>query len=61
MLVLYGTEYGFAEEIAQKVFDRLAAVGDQLQPRLLNAKDYAMLDFAKEQLMLCIFSTTGDG
>lgn len=61
VLVLYGTEYGFAEEISRKVFDRLAAIGQLIQPRLINAKNYSMVDFEKEQIMLCVCSTTGDG
>ena len=61
MLILYGTEYGFTEEIAQKLFDTVAGLGHQLQPRLLNAKNHTMLDFKQEQVALCLFSTTGDG
>ena len=65
VLIIYGTEYGFSEEVAHKLFDRIA--GDELcmekklQPRIVNAKDFSLIDFKKEQLLLCILSTTGDG
>ncbi len=65
LLILYGTEYGFSEEIARKLFDRI--VDDvnyrefSWQPRVLNSKDFNKVDFGLEQVLLCIFSTTGDG
>lgn len=65
VLILYGTEYGFSEEVARKLFDKIAD-GDafqdlSLQPRVLNSKEFEKLDFAKEHVVLCVFSTTGDG
>lgn len=65
VLILYGTEYGFSEEVARKLFDRLAE-GEafqnlSFQPRVLNSKEYERVDFSKERVVLCIFSTTGDG
>nr|XP_054749534.1 NADPH oxidoreductase A-like [Lytechinus pictus] len=69
ILVFYGTEYGFSEEVANILFKRLiniAASADdvglcQLQPRLLNAKDWKHLRLEDEQLILVIISTSGDG
>lgn len=65
MLILYGTEYGFSEEVVKKLFDKLAE-GEtyqelSLQPRVVNSKDFELIDFTNEQVILCVFSTTGDG
>ena len=65
MLILYGTEYGFSEEVARKLFDRIAE-GEEfrdlsIQPRVLNSKEFQRVDFGKELAVLCVFSTTGDG
>ncbi len=64
LLILFGTEYGFSEEVAKALFDLLSGDHYQeqsFQPRLLNAKEYLQVDFDKEQVVLCVFSTTGDG
>ena len=64
LLILYGTEYGFSEELAKNLFDRFCDNGYQelsLQPRVLNAKAFEMVDFSREQVLLCVFSTSGDG
>ena len=65
LLLLYGTEYGFSEEIARKLFDRISEDEDfqalSVQPRVLNCKYYERVDLSKEQVALCVFSTTGDG
>ncbi len=65
VLVLYGTEYGFSEELARKLFDKMvdseSCQALSLQPRVLNSKDFQKVDFSKETVALCIFSTTGDG
>ena len=64
LLILYGTEYGFSEEVAKKLFDQICDETDKeqsLQPRVLNAKDFEKVDFNKEQVLLCVFSTSGDG
>ena len=65
LLILYASEYGFSEEVARKLFEEIAD-GEtyqelSLQPRVINAKDFELLDFDKEQVALCLFSTTGDG
>ena len=61
VLILYGTEYGFGEEISRKLFDVLSDNSSDIQPRVLNAKNYELIDFEQEEVLLCIFSTTGDG
>ena len=64
LLILYGTEYGFSEELARNLFDRFCDDVCQelsLQPRVLNAKDFEKVDFSREQVLLCVFSTSGDG
>lgn len=65
ILILYGTEYGFSEEIAIKLFDQFG-MGTKysefgLHPRVLNMKDFALLDLKREQLILSVVSTSGDG
>ena len=65
VLILYGTEYGCSEEVGRKLFDRLAeAAKDEetgVQPRVMNARHFELIEWDKEQLLLCVFSTTGDG
>ena len=63
ILILFGTEYGFSEELAKKLFDRIIETHSDVpfQPRILNAKYFEKLEFDKEQLLLCAFSTCGDG
>ncbi|XP_030846857.1 NADPH oxidoreductase A-like [Strongylocentrotus purpuratus] len=69
ILIFFGTEYGFSEEVANILFEKLtkiaAATDDeelcQLQPRLLNAKHWKHLRLDEEQLILIIISTSGDG
>ena len=65
VLILYGTEYGFSEEIARKTFDAFCDNEEctklDIQPRVVNARDYKLVQFDKEQVVLCVFSTTGDG
>ncbi|XP_067672156.1 NADPH oxidoreductase A-like [Haliotis asinina] len=67
ILVLYGTEYGFSEELAQTLFNILCEVELSSQneypwqPRLVNVRDYSYVDLNTEQLCLIIISTSGDG
>ena len=65
LLILYGSEYGFSEEVARKLFDKITdnetCLDLSMQPRVVNAKNFETLDFNKEQVLLCLFSTTGDG
>eukprot|EP01087_Luapelamoeba_hula_P014584 TRINITY_DN429_c0_g1_i1.p1 TRINITY_DN429_c0_g1~~TRINITY_DN429_c0_g1_i1.p1 ORF type:complete len:673 (+),score=162.12 TRINITY_DN429_c0_g1_i1:70-2088(+) len=64
VLVLYASEYGFSEEVARKLFDRIVERGEelQLQPRLVNMRDaLSVVDLTKEEVVLSVCSTTGDG
>lgn len=62
VLVLYATEYGFAKEVARRACERLVqARGAALRVRVLNVLDYACVDFAKEDAVMLVASTTGDG
>lgn len=60
VLVLYATEYGFSEEVGKKLFDHLYAP-PACQPRVVNARDREVFDLMKEQAVLIVSSTTGDG
>lgn len=59
ILVLYGTEYGFAKEVASKLAASLTAAG--FAPRVVSALHYRVVDFTKEPFLAFICSTTGDG
>ncbi|KAG2448381.1 hypothetical protein HYH02_006963 [Chlamydomonas schloesseri] len=60
--VLYGTEYGFSKEIAEKLCAQLKAAGCGLWPQLENMADHAEgYDFSKAQVALLACSTQGDG
>ncbi|KAK2153298.1 hypothetical protein LSH36_301g01010 [Paralvinella palmiformis] len=66
ILLLFGTEYGFSEEIAKKLFDRICLLeskNGQLpwQPRVVNAKQYECIDFSREHVLFVVISTAGDG
>lgn len=66
VVVLYGTEYGFARELAQTLCEALAGVkvggdGPPLSPRCVNMADYTIVDWATTTTTLAICSTAGDG
>lgn len=66
ILILYGTEYGFSEEVATKLFHRVVALvqpddDSQIQPRLVNMKHHKFVDLSREQLCFVVISTSGDG
>ncbi|KAK3590496.1 hypothetical protein CHS0354_015485 [Potamilus streckersoni] len=64
ILILYGTEYGFSEEVAKHLFDRICehqSLDPLIQPRLVNASKYECLDLMREQVCLLLISTSGDG
>ncbi|XP_060074915.1 NADPH oxidoreductase A-like [Ylistrum balloti] len=66
VLILYGTEYGFSEEVAGKLFDRIISMSNPdddgpLQPRLVNVKHHEYVDLSKEQIIFVVISTSGDG
>ncbi|GFR40974.1 hypothetical protein Agub_g1639 [Astrephomene gubernaculifera] len=61
VLVLYGTEYGFSKEIAEKLCSMLSACGG-VWPQLENMADHPSgYDFSKVQVALVACSTQGDG
>lgn len=57
--MLYGSEYGFGEEVAGSLQALLA--GEGYQARVLNARDHGRVQWDWEQVVLCVFSTSGDG
>ncbi|BDA47196.1 Sulfite reductase [NADPH] flavoprotein alpha-component [Coccomyxa sp. Obi] len=59
--VLYGTEYGFSKEIAEKLVGRLKESGE-FWPRLLDMADHPEgYPLDSEQALLVVCSTQGDG
>lgn len=59
--VMFGTEYGFAKEIAEKLSLKLRQT-DEYWPALINVADYPEgYDFSQEQAVLMVCSTQGDG
>ncbi|XP_052800861.1 NADPH oxidoreductase A-like isoform X2 [Mya arenaria] len=66
LLILYGTEYGCSEEVARLLYDKIDALNDKdeeypLQPRLLNVRDFKLIDWTHEQICFVVISTSGDG
>eukprot|EP01137_Pigoraptor_chileana_P012408 Opistho-2@64785 len=62
LVIVYGTEYGFSETIARRLYDAIEPLESEgFQPRLVNLKNSAIVDFKKEQVILAVCSTTGDG
>ena len=63
VLILFGTEYGASKEISsslsEKILEQLKEEG--FWPRCVNMEDYQWIDFDKEQLVLIVCSTYGDG
>lgn len=62
ILVLFATEYGFSEELANllvtRIYERCAKIW---QPRKINARHYQHIEWDKETICFCIMSTSGDG
>ncbi|GIL73126.1 hypothetical protein Vretimale_4732 [Volvox reticuliferus] len=59
--ILYGTEYGFSKEIAEKLCRQLQAAGN-FWPVLEDMANYPQgYDFSKTQVALVACSTQGDG
>jgi sulfite reductase (NADPH) flavoprotein alpha-component len=53
LLILFGTEYGYSEELAKRTFDLLEGLGiDGLQPRVVNMADHETVDLTKEQVRM---------
>lgn len=66
ILIIYGTEYGFSEELARELFDRVEVHGSdadqtRMQPRIVNAKNFASVNLLQESCLFVIISTAGDG
>jgi geranylgeranyl reductase family protein len=66
IVVLYGSEYGFAREVAALVCDALAAtkvVGTDtpLSPRCVSMADCEIVDWEETATCLLVCSTAGDG
>eukprot|EP01133_Synstelium_polycarpum_P016352 gene16352-19452_t len=62
VLVLYGTEYGLSHEVAQKLESEINAIsGGLFWARVVDMEEFEIVDFAREQLVLVITSTYGDG
>ncbi|PXF44922.1 NADPH oxidoreductase A [Gracilariopsis chorda] len=60
VLLLYATEYGFAQQVASYIAQHLSQQ-QHLAPRVVNVLHYPLLNFARETVLLFICSTTGDG
>lgn len=59
--VLFGTEYGFSKEVAERVAAAITACGSYWV-KLLDMADHADgLDLSKEQAVIAVCSTQGDG
>lgn len=61
LLILYGTEYGFSKDVANKVAQTISERFPDLAPRVLNMLYHKCVDFSKEKCVLLCCSTTGDG
>ncbi|GAM28522.1 hypothetical protein SAMD00019534_116980, partial [Acytostelium subglobosum LB1] len=60
VLILVGTEYGLSHEVAQKLEQEIGQLTG-IFARIVDMEEYEMVNFAKEQLVLVITSTYGDG
>ncbi|KAK3085071.1 hypothetical protein FSP39_023835 [Pinctada imbricata] len=68
ILIIYGTEYGFSEEVARNLHDRITSFNStsgtlnvEFQPRTINAKHYSSIVWDQETVCIVIISTSGDG
>ena len=66
VLVLYGSEYGFAREMAHHVCEALARLkrvgeGPAFSPRCVNMADHEIVDWEETTTCLLVCSTAGDG
>eukprot|EP01088_Endostelium_zonatum_P017268 TRINITY_DN5004_c0_g1_i1.p1 TRINITY_DN5004_c0_g1~~TRINITY_DN5004_c0_g1_i1.p1 ORF type:complete len:675 (-),score=177.69 TRINITY_DN5004_c0_g1_i1:52-2076(-) len=64
ILVLFATEYGFSEDVAKKLHDKLSTELDpEFQVRIARLAWHKSLpiDLTQEQAVLIVCSTTGDG
>ncbi len=70
IMVMYGSEYGFAKEVAELCCKALANIADialsprfspRFSPRCINAEDFELIDWRETHSCLLICSTAGDG
>lgn len=65
VLILYGTEYGYAKELAQRLskclHDSQAINNIVFSVRCMSMSYYSLVDWSKERICLFICSTAGDG
>jgi sulfite reductase (NADPH) flavoprotein alpha-component len=61
VLILYGTEYGLSRELAKKMEEEILQLGGKLYPRVVDMEDHSVIEWEKEQTVLLICSTYGDG
>ncbi|MEJ2590389.1 MAG: flavodoxin domain-containing protein [Candidatus Thiodiazotropha sp.] len=59
MTILYATQGGNARSVAQALAD--GATGRGFAPRLVSAEQFRPRDLAKEQLLVAVISTQGEG
>ncbi len=64
--IFYGSEYGFAADVAEQLAERIFALGQQgdkqtLDIRLLNLEHSSILDWQRIDSCLFLCSTAGDG
>ena len=57
--ILYGTQTGNSRRVAASLSDRFTA--DGVSARLVSARDYPVRDLAREELLVLIISTHGEG
>eukprot|EP01112_Ceratiomyxa_fruticulosa_P022617 TRINITY_DN8344_c0_g2_i1.p1 TRINITY_DN8344_c0_g2~~TRINITY_DN8344_c0_g2_i1.p1 ORF type:complete len:649 (-),score=168.84 TRINITY_DN8344_c0_g2_i1:136-2082(-) len=60
ILILYGTEYGLSSEVAKKLEEEVNAI-DGFWARVVDMEEFEILEFDKEQVVLIVNSTYGDG
>lgn len=61
ILILYGTEYGFSEELARKLQTEISELDDKMYPRVVSMEEYEVVEWEKERIVFIICSTYGDG
>jgi len=62
VLILFGTEYGLSQEIAMKLEDEVYRLENgKFFPRVVDMEDYELLELSKEQIIIVVTSTYGDG
>ncbi|KFM23852.1 NADPH oxidoreductase A [Auxenochlorella protothecoides] len=61
--IVFGTEYGFSKEIAERLADRLREAGEGYWPVVLDMADHAegVPPLTKQQALAVVCSTQGDG